>query len=538
MTSIRLSGANGGVGYGVALRLIRQLSSPHQSDLSATSPRRSPSPDATSPFATPNGLTLVLLCRNMKKAEKAKKALLEEVGLSRAAAGPLLNGGEEISSDEDDDEEVSRQLLASPSEPELSPDRYRARFLSNLEIHLVPLDLASTSSTLTCASTISNSFPYLTHLILNAGGGPFVSLNWPLAVFSILTRWVRATTYPTFLNEERGRVSDDGLGWTWQTNLFSHYLLARSLLPLFYAAPSPRAGRIIWTGSLEGLPQNCDPDDWQSLDPQKYGLLGRGIGSYHSVKYQMNLAAWGFNAYIRDHEASLASPKKGRKKGARNVGEEQRVYSYACQPGIVAGLMFVCVKRCHAARRSMLIGRSTHSELIGRFLDFFMQLAFYISRSVFGSPNHVISPYKSAVAFTFVCLSPISTLLALSFSLGSDVRGGKWVDEPAADRSEGRVRFGSCADRWGREYVAVESFEPDSSDGPVTRIPAAEVPLNADGDEKEGTDGRDAWIGVDAFGNRLESGRTREAKVRRLMDYLDRTAEAVLKVHGQNGASK
>lgn len=47
-----------------------------------------------------------------------------------------------------------------------------------------------------------------------------------------------------------------------------------------------------------------------------------------SVKYQMGLAGWGFNRVIADYE--------------REHGGGPVAFSIVCQPGITAGLMFLC----------------------------------------------------------------------------------------------------------------------------------------------------------------------------------------------------
>jgi hypothetical protein len=35
-------------------------------------------------------------------------------------------------------------------------------------------------------------------------------------------------TDPTYNVQRRGVMSDDGLGWTWQCNVFGHYILVRT----------------------------------------------------------------------------------------------------------------------------------------------------------------------------------------------------------------------------------------------------------------------------------------------------------------------
>ncbi|KAJ1026800.1 hypothetical protein NDA16_002097 [Ustilago loliicola] len=75
---ILVTGANAGVGFGICQRLIVQLSSPTPSDTLPLHPQlnkdASLQPTAT-PFAAPEGCTIVLACRNPIKAHKARQQL-------------------------------------------------------------------------------------------------------------------------------------------------------------------------------------------------------------------------------------------------------------------------------------------------------------------------------------------------------------------------------------------------------------------------------------------------------------------------------
>ncbi|SPO24414.1 related to ERG27 - 3-keto sterol reductase [Ustilago trichophora] len=75
---ILVTGANAGVGFGICQRLIVQLSSPTPSDTLPFHPDRNPDPSnqpAPTPFAAPDGCTIVLACRNPIKAHKARQQL-------------------------------------------------------------------------------------------------------------------------------------------------------------------------------------------------------------------------------------------------------------------------------------------------------------------------------------------------------------------------------------------------------------------------------------------------------------------------------
>ncbi|SNX83806.1 related to ERG27 - 3-keto sterol reductase [Melanopsichium pennsylvanicum] len=75
---ILVTGANAGVGFGICQRLIVQLSSPTPSDTLPFHPNRNIDPSlqpSPTPFAAPDGCTIVLACRNPIKAHKARQQL-------------------------------------------------------------------------------------------------------------------------------------------------------------------------------------------------------------------------------------------------------------------------------------------------------------------------------------------------------------------------------------------------------------------------------------------------------------------------------
>lgn len=75
---IVITGANSGVGFGIAQRFLVQLSSPTPPDTLNTHPhlKASTTQPLATPFAAPDGCTLVLACRNAIKAHRARAQLL------------------------------------------------------------------------------------------------------------------------------------------------------------------------------------------------------------------------------------------------------------------------------------------------------------------------------------------------------------------------------------------------------------------------------------------------------------------------------
>lgn len=72
----------------------------------------------------------------------------------------------------------------------------------------------------------STSYPHLTTLVLNAGMGAFIGIDWAGAFRQLFTDLVGCVSEPNFLMEERGRKSADGQrGAVWGINVLSGYIL-------------------------------------------------------------------------------------------------------------------------------------------------------------------------------------------------------------------------------------------------------------------------------------------------------------------------
>ena len=47
--------------------------------------------------------------------------------------------------------------------------------------------------------------------------------------------------HPSYIVQRKGVMSDDGLGWTWQCNVFGHYILVRTSM-YFTCGKEPTTG--------------------------------------------------------------------------------------------------------------------------------------------------------------------------------------------------------------------------------------------------------------------------------------------------------
>lgn len=190
-------------------------------------------------------------------------------------------------------------------------------------------------------------------MVLNAGVGSFTGINWWRAVYEICTSFKTAVTAPSFKLQAVGEMSDDGLGWVWQCNVFGHYALVgcnptqmfvfltsfaqvRSLRDLLARNPYGQS-RIMWMSSLEGRPSFFPGlDDWQHI---------KASHSYEASKYSTELLACTLDRVEAKNQRS---------------GDEAQIRHFVVHPGIVATNIFI--------------------EHTGWFLDKLMILAFYIVR--------------------------------------------------------------------------------------------------------------------------------------------------------------
>ncbi|KAL5488351.1 ERG27 [Sanghuangporus weigelae] len=418
---IIVTGANAGVGFAICHRLLVQLvhrippDSLPQRAVSRSIPI-SPSPlDKSSETALPEfaeceSLTLILACRNTSKAEEARTQLL----------GYL-------------DKEVERIKWKGKSVGGGDKDvKHAETFRENVRIIVHRLDLASIENIFKFARDIDSKYPYISHLVCNAGVASFIGYDWPLAIKQLLTDFIGAVVSPLFKIQRIGEMSEDGLGWIWQCNVFGHYVLFRLLEPLLERSynDTRSPSRILWMSSLEALPECYDPSDWQLL---------RNSKSYEASKHQIDLLVGWFEQQQQIKQ--------------REERKALRVRHFLCHPGVV---------------RTNIAVKSLNNNI----LDLCMQLAFFTAH-FFGSHAHTITPYKSAISavhlmlvalpFVTVAISSLAPTSSLDSHSSSDSHSPSATDPtettPPISNSESRakvsvpLKFGSQCNYWFNEYV-------------------------------------------------------------------------------------
>jgi 3-keto steroid reductase len=153
-----LTGGNGGVGFGIAQRLLAQLSTSQPTDLRDA--LKLPEVTAESEFCTPNGLTLVIAARNAVKAHKATASLLRAVGKKPPVGSDHSEWRREKT------QQIKRyanfqDLSEGQKQSIMSEDEYRFRWLQNLSIEYVGLDLSSVESVMHCCRELDERFVHL-----------------------------------------------------------------------------------------------------------------------------------------------------------------------------------------------------------------------------------------------------------------------------------------------------------------------------------------------------------------------------------------
>ncbi|KAF2178344.1 3-keto-steroid reductase [Zopfia rhizophila CBS 207.26] len=274
------------------------------------------------------------------------------------------------------------------------------------------LDLTSIVSVQRLSKRIKETIPKLDAVILNAGIGGWVGLYWCRAVWTILTDWKNAVTWPTFKKSGVGWLTrpqiphaDDGkkadeppLGEVFCANFFGHYLLGHYLAPLLgkHRASEESRGRLIWVSSLEAYTHSLNLDDIQSIWSHEPYESSKRLTDIIALTSTLSSTAPVVDKYL-DYLQDTEKTTKPR--------------IYVTHPGICGTAIFP-------------------ASIIVNYLMF---AAFWIARWL-GSQWHPVTAYKGATSMVWVALAKQSTLDSMETQKGV----GKW---------------GSATDRWGHERV-------------------------------------------------------------------------------------
>ncbi|KAJ3827802.1 3-keto sterol reductase [Lentinula raphanica] len=375
-----ITGANSGVGFGICQRLLCQLSVKTPPD-TFIRPEGLPENNEQDEkegdrFVLPcEGITLIMACRSVQRAEVARQKLLRIL-----------------------DQHVQRLKKSS------SYDGHAERFQKNVRIVIHPVDLASLETIPKFVQELEHNYPYVSHLICNAGIAPFTEIYWPSCIYQLVTNPLAAMTTPRFYLQTWGEISQNGYGYVWQCNVFGHYTLYKDLTNLLSSSKYGHDSRVIWTSSLESK-KSYDAEDWQ---------LKETHDPYGSSKYQVELLS------VELDRRALHEPNASK-----------RLRHFTAHPGV------------------------THTNidlnLISPMLHYLKHFVFYLARWI-GSPNHPISLDKGAVSVVWLSIISLSILSVVGMSANTSETNGHGPTRPA-------LKFAAQTDWMGHSRVGVTEIE-------------------------------------------------------------------------------
>jgi 3-keto steroid reductase len=155
------------------------------------------------------------------------------------------------------------------------------------------VDLSNLLSVRALSRRLNQTLPKLDAIVLNAGLGGWTGINWPKAIWGVMTDLVHEVSWPSFKIAPAGMVTDPQtalgddkeprLGAVFCANVFGHYMLAHNVMPLLRHPDQLHGpGRVIWVSSLEATVKYLDVDDIQGL---------RTLAPYESSKALSDILA-------------------------------------------------------------------------------------------------------------------------------------------------------------------------------------------------------------------------------------------------------
>lgn len=266
--------------------------------------------------------------------------------------------------------------------------------------------------------------PHLDAIILNAGIAGTTGIDFPAAIWQILTENAAAVTWPRYklsavgsvtgrqLPESSG-VAEPLLGQVFCANVFGHYMLAHWLMGLLWKG---RQGRVIWISSIEAGDEHFDESDLQGL---------RNSTAYECSKRVTDLLALtaGADASRESVRAFVAIPGRD---GDEEGGSRPEIL--VVHPGIVA---------------------TSIVPLPPVLMSLWVATA-YVMRWI-GSPWHTNTAYNGAASATWLALAS-----------SDEIRDKQ--------KGSGMVKWGSAIDRSGHARVEMTDVKCWGVNGSAERV--------------------------------------------------------------------
>ena len=297
------------------------------------------------------------------------------------------------------------------------------------------------------SARLLKNLPRLDCIICNAGIGGCRGIDWPYAIWTVLTDLVHAVSWPQFKLQSVGVTAapqtfsittdtfsrdEPALGQVFISNVFGHYILSHALLPLLSA--SSDKGRIVFTSSIESRPLHLNINDIQALESDS---------AYESSKHLTDVLA--LTSTLRSTKPfvqrflSTSSPQASQTISLMdNESPEETPPDSA--PGTPPPVITLADNEYHPPTTPGPKIYLAHPGVCATafvplpiILYYIMVAAMYLARW-FGSPWHTCSAYKGACAPVWLAL----------------------VDQEEIEdmeQREGKGKWGSAVDIGGHERV-------------------------------------------------------------------------------------
>ncbi|KAI5467757.1 hypothetical protein BGZ63DRAFT_372057 [Mariannaea sp. PMI_226] len=294
--------------------------------------------------------------------------------------------------------------------------------------------------------------PRLDSVVFNAAYGGWSGVNWPLAIWNVLTKnLVENMTWPEFKNALPTCILNEQpkyqypakprLGEVFSACVFGHYVLAHQLLPLLSRrSENESLGRIVWSSSIEALREGFDISDIQCFDNST---------PYESSKRLTDLISLTSDLpSVKAYSAPFFTPDDPKQAREKPIAPKM----YLTHPGVVASTLFP----------------------LPWFLMWAYSLALVIARWL-GSPWHGCTGYIGAKSAAWVALqeqSELDNLDAEHIKWGSscnhklevgvkktEVPGWGW--EGRVEDAKADTTLGFLAKSVGRKSSSLDTTEED-----------------------------------------------------------------------------